>query len=203
MKKLSVIAVALLVAGTVSSWAQEVDSFLLGPIPVTMTGKLSSSVKANTGTVNAESINGSNVELAVVQFLDTGVETDTVYVIGSGLSLVTTNQASTNVDFTGTVIWEGDNAVVTKESKSSTTTVVAMRQVQRVIGVDTDVAVSNATSSIGANVISNSELLVTLTGSEKLTSAGTNSTGSAKFNGIWNEAVGTAVSGTIKVEKVK
>ncbi len=202
MKKLSIIAVTLLVAGTISSWAAEQDSFLVGPIPVTMTGKLSSSVKANTGSVDAESINGTNVEFGVVQLLDTGVSTNTVYVIGNGLSTVTTNQAgTTNVIFTGTVIWDGADAVVTKSSKNSQTVLVGMQQVQRVIGVDTDVVVSNATSSIGANVITNSVLLVTVSESQSVKSGVTNNTGSAKFTGIWNETDGTAVSGTIKAVK--
>jgi hypothetical protein len=204
MKKLSIIAVTLVVAGTMSSWAQEKDTFLVGPIPVTMTGKLSSSVKANTGSVNAESINGSNVEFAIVQLLDTGVSTNTVYVIGNGLSTVTTNQSPhTNTVFTGTVIWDGDDAVVTKSSKNSQTVLVGMQQVQRVIGVDTDVVVSNATSSIGANVITNSVLLVTVSESQSVKSGVTNNTGSAKFTGIWNETDGTAVAGSITAVKVK
>ena len=193
--------VGLLVAGTVSSWAQEVDTFVVGPIPVAMTGKLSSSVKANTGSVDAESINGTNVEFAIVQLLDTGVSTNTVYVIGNGLSTVTTNQVQTNTVFTGTVIWDGTDAVVTKSSKNSQTVLVGMQQVQRVIGVGTDVVVSNATSSIGANVITNSVLLVTVSESQSVKSGVTNNTGSAKFTGIWNETDNTAVSGTIKAAK--
>lgn len=203
MKKFSIIAITLVVAGTMSSWAQEKDTFLVGPIPVDMVGKLSSTNASNNGSVTGESVNSSNVEFAIVQLLDTGVSTDTVYVIGNGLSTVTTNQVKTNTVFTGTVIWDGDEAVVTKSSKSSQTVLVPMQQVQRVIGVDTDVVVSNATSSIGANVITNSVLLVTVSESQSVKSGVTNNTGSAKFTGIWNETDGTAVSGTIKAVKVK
>jgi hypothetical protein len=204
MKKLSMIVVALLVAGVISSWAlpaTEDDSFVFGPIPVTMTGKLISSVKANTGTVNAESINGTNVEFAIAQFV-AGVSTDTFYVIGNGLSTVTTNQAGhTNVFLTGTVIWEGDDAVETKSNKTSSTTLIAMGQVQQVIGVDSSVAVSNSVSATGENVITNSVLLVTLSSSEKVSKGTTNTTGSATFTGIWNETDGTAVSGSMKAAK--
>jgi hypothetical protein len=204
MKKLTVVALALLVAGAVSSWAAEKDSFLVGPIPVTMTGKLSSSVKANTGSVNAESINGTNVEFAIVQLLDAGVSTNTDYVIGNGLSTVTTNQAgTTNVIFTGTVIWAGDDAVVTKSSKNSQTVLVGMQQVQRVIGVGTDVAVSNSVSATGENVITNSVLLVTVSESQSVKSGVTNNTGSAKFTGIWNETDNTAVAGSVTAVKTK
>jgi hypothetical protein len=202
MKKVSIVAAILLAAETVGTWGQEVDSFLVGPIPVTMEGKLISTNKGS-GTVTGESVNGTDVEFAVVQLLATDVSTDTLYIIGSGLSLVTTNQAQTNVIFTGTEIWDGGDAVVEKESKGSTTTLVEMRQIQQVRGVDTDVTVSNSASATGENVISNSVLLVTITSSEKASKTGTNETGSAKFFGIWNEFDGTAVSGTIKAETTK
>lgn len=203
MKKLGMIAVAMLVAGVVKALpAHEIDSFLVGPIPVTMEGKLITTNK-NAGTVTGASVNGTDVEFAVVQVLAVDVQTDTVYVIGNDLSLVTTNQANTNTDFTGTIIWDGTDAVVEKGSKGSTTTLVPMHQVQQVVTVGSTISVSNSASATGENVISNSELLVTITSSEKTSKTGTNETGSAKFFGIWNEFDGTAVSGTIKAEKAK
>jgi hypothetical protein len=192
MKRLVIMSVALLVAGVDSSWAQELDQFLFN-VPITLKGKLSDKTAVTDATLNQGSLT-----FAEVLLINVGSPTNTIYVIGSSLSL--TNQVSgsvTNVKVNGTLVWDSMNNVVTSKpmAKSTTIVMVMTEPAGGILDLTTDTSVSNAYA-----VISNSVLLaeVTLSASGKSTNV---SAASGKFSGIWF-AGSNAVSGTIKTEKV-
>jgi len=198
MKKLSIVVAALLVAGAVSSWAAESDKIVAGPVPITLSGKLSGTTVAKGSTkVDGSSINGVALEMAEVQVVGDDANslsgTDAVtFVIGS--SLGTSNIVSggvTNTFLVGTAVWFGEDSVETKASKSGSTSLIGFGEAQ--IDLFTDNDVTNAHS-----VISNSFLAATV--SFKVSKTSTNVSG--KVLGIWKDGV-SAFSGTIKTTKTK
>lgn len=198
MKKLSIIVGALLVAGTVSSWAAEADQIVSGPVPITLSGKLSGTTLAKGGTkVDGADINGTALEMAEVQVIGDDAfslsGTDAVFLV-IGSSIGTTNIASgssTDTFLVGKSVWYGGPSVETKASKSGDTLVVGFFQDQ------TDLFSGDPVTN-AETVISNSVLAATLT--FKTSKSGTNVSG--KVFGIWKDDV-SAVNGTIKNTKTK
>jgi hypothetical protein len=122
MKKLSLMIAAIVAAGSVSSWAQgpllkpvinntanEVDQILFGPAPITFTGK--TTIKTQ-GSITASKLAGLTPDGGTLEFAEILVglpgPDKTNYpslVIGTGFSLVTTNQSgATNTYLVGDIV---------------------------------------------------------------------------------------------------
>jgi hypothetical protein len=192
MKKSGIIVAALLVGGVVTSWAQETDRILAGPLPITFKGKLSDKT-AVSGSTLATAAGGGSLEVAEVQYVG-GAFTGTPFsVIGTSIGLTNlVSGSSTDVDLVGTDLYEQDGAVDLSKAGSKTMKFVSAWS-ETGFDLFTSASISNLSSTI-----TNSVLILQGTSTE--TATGTNL--NAKVLGIW-VAGKTAVTGTIKSEKTK
>jgi len=201
MKKLSIIAVALLVAGVVSSWATSTNlDVITYNVPITFKGTLSDKTKVTDATLDQGSLTFAEVAYGTTTSTQTPF-----HVIGSGIGL-TNNVVSgvTNVELIGIDIWDdtsevgpGDESVVTSKAGAKATTLegVFSQEQYDLFGR------SNLTLN---SVISNSVLLVTSTESDPRSKSSSKSTTNVtgKIDGIWKDG-STTVDGTISTFKAK
>jgi uncharacterized membrane protein len=217
MKKLSIIAVTLLVAGTLSSWAQsniinttsnEVAGFVVGPLPISFTGKLSNKTTITASTLADLAPGGGTLEFAEgydVEPLSTG---QVRLVIGTSFgtsNIVTIVSGVTNINVTavGYTILVARDYVDPSASKS-----VKFTSGWEGAGDGTLNGTSTNFSSTVDTVVSNATLLIS--GTISPTSSGgkssTNATAatdfkiSAKVTGVWFDGVDT-ISGSIGAPK--
>jgi len=201
MKKLSLIAVTLLVAGVANCLAQATGSILFGPVNISFKGVLSDKTKVTDATLTgAPGVGGGTLEFAEVEFstavsggagiFGNVVSGQVVDVLGTGIGTV--NVGSTNVptnDVVGTVIYGANDAVdLSKQSSKSQKYIAVFGEVGAVLA-------TNGVTLIKSNldtVVSNSVLLVSST----LTDPKSSTNVTAKVSGIWF-AGKTSVAGTV------
>jgi len=191
MKRLGIVVAAVMIAGVVSSQAQEFESILFN-VPITFSGKLSDGTVVTDGTLAL-----GTLTFAKVQIIEAGSPTDTTFVIGSSLGLTNevTSGVTNNVKLTGTLVWSARDEVTTKTNKTSKSVVLAMTEdATGIFDLTTQAAISN---SFG--VISNSVILADLT--VGTSGKSTNVTVSGKFTGIWYDQSTAISGGSIKTAK--
>jgi hypothetical protein len=206
MKKLNLIVAAMVVAGSVSGWAQtlllqypnsssnEADQILVGPIPITFKGQTSIEGAAyiTSSTLAGLTPNGatSTLEFAKVVF---GPPTSTVnrarLWIGTGIALVQTNLptdvpgTTNNVHLVGDPVLQSQHGVDLSAAGARSTKFVSY-WTETGAGISAAVVDTNYLSSV-EKVISNAMLLVTGTLTDPSDGGHSTTNVTAKVTGIW------------------
>ncbi|MGO9246153.1 MAG: hypothetical protein ACLP0A_07770 [Verrucomicrobiia bacterium] len=207
MKKLSIVVAALVIAGTVSSWAQtivinttsnEIAGFVVGPLPISFTGKLSNKGSVDAATLAAVTPSGGTLEFAAgydVAAFSTGQVTMAI-----GTSFATTNEAAgggrTNVTIVGYSVLEARDFVDLSTGKSKSLKFESGWKESDGFGSaagSTDIDYHVALEG----VVSNATLLISGSITDPKSSGGKSTTNvSAKVSGVWQDGVST-ITGSV------
>jgi len=210
MKKLTVVVAALVIAGVASSWAQvsniinttsnEVAGFVVGPLPISFTGKLSNKGSVNAATLAATTPAGATapLEFAAAYQVGAGPATTGQVFLVIGTSLGTSNITS-GVN-SGGVVLVGYNILgaydfVDLSKAGSKSTKFLSGWSEDGTGRAAGGSFTNFQSSVW-KVVSNSALLVSGTITDPAKAGKSTTNGTAKVTGVWQDGA-TTITATI------